>query len=135
MRWVTPLFDQVVEGIEFWIAWCHAIDKQEYPTSFQDSRNFLRKLRYIRKVMGSDTTGNAVESAGRKWKLLGVRYLKPGVRYTLRKYEVARFFEHARRQVGDHYLRHVWSNRKGRVSAPSSDIKHLKLWIPFSQLD
>src|SRR6266852_1144347 len=106
MRGIAPLLDSIVEPVEFWISRCHAVDKQEYPAGFQDTRHFVHEPSHVGKMVRSDAAGDTVESSGREWQLLG-----------------------------NGHPCYMWCHCQGGVPTPGSDIKRLKLWIPFPQFD
>src|SRR5260370_36802399 len=100
MRRIAPLFNGVVESVEFWVTGCHAVDEQEYPARFQNTRHFMYKPGYIGKMVRSDATGDTVESIGHERELLGMGHLGHSAPYTLRQKMHALFFETVRRQAG-----------------------------------
>src|SRR5258707_4378785 len=135
MRRIAPLFNGVVESVEFWVTGCHTVDEQEYPAGFQNTRHFMHKPGYIGKMVRSDATGDTVESSGRERQVLGIGHLEHRVPYTLCQQILARFFEHARRQVGNGHLCHMRHNCQGRLSTTGSDIKRPQLRTPLTKFD
>src|SRR6266478_1103695 len=135
MRGTAPLLYSSVEPAECWISRCHAVHKQEYPAGFQDTRHFVHELSHVGKMVRSDAAGDTVESSGREWQLLGIGHLEHCISDALCQQVLACFLEHARREVGNGHLCYMWCHCQGGVPAPGSDIKRLKLWIPFPQFD
>src|SRR5215469_12249917 len=135
MRGIAPLLDSIVEPVEFWISRCHAVDEQEYPAGFQDTRHLMHELSHIGKMVRSNAAGDTVESSRREWQSLGIGHLEHRIADPLCQQILACFLEHARCEIGNGHLRYMWRHCQGGVPTPGSDIERLELWIPFPQFD